>query len=95
MRLSLLTLFLAACDEPAPVVPEAAPVVTPTPPTAELLALPSGPAAITPYLAWRGGTLHYLWQEPEGAGGKGRILNMISASQTALPPEVIFALVTA
>ena len=63
MRLSLLVLFLAACDEPAPVVPEAAPVVTPTPPTAELLALPSGPAAITPYLAWRGGTLHYLWQE--------------------------------
>lgn len=70
MRLSLLTLFLAACDGPAPMVPEAAPVVAPTPLTAELLALPSGPAAITPYLAWSGGTLHYLWQEPEGAGGE-------------------------
>lgn len=70
MRLALVVLFLAACAEPAPVVPVEVPVVVPAPPVAEPLALPSGPAAITPSLAWSGGALHTLWQEPEGAGGE-------------------------
>ncbi len=70
MRRSLLLIFLAACGEPAPVVPAEVPVVAPAPAVAEPLALPSGPAAITPSLAWAGGALHYLWQEPEGADGE-------------------------
>ena len=59
--------LLGACGAPQPAAVE---VQAPTPPTAEPLALPSGPAAITPSLAWSGGTLHYLWQEPEDAGGE-------------------------
>src|SRR5690349_16648232 len=84
MMRALLGFFLggalAACAEPAPVVPVEAPAVAPTPPTAESLALPSSSAAITPFLAWSGGTLHYLWQEPEG--GDGEVWRVLSSHRS-------------